>query len=69
MTLYQLYYGLLKSERSELRIKISEACGWAYGTFYYKLKHGNFSKLEFEAIQSIVDDYLLSNQLTNTTKE
>jgi hypothetical protein len=36
------------------REAIIDACGWSYGTFYYKLKHGNFSKLEYK----VVDDYI-----------
>lgn len=54
----KFYFELPKKKRSKFRVKVSNACGWSYGTFYYKLNHGNFSKLERKAIFEIINGYL-----------
>lgn len=57
----KFYFELPKKRRSKFRVKVSNACGWSYGTFYYKLNHGNFSKLERKAIFEIINGYLETN--------
>lgn len=57
----KFYFELPKKKRSKFRVKVSNACGWSYGTFYYKLNHGNFSKLERKAIFEIINGYLETN--------
>ena len=69
MDLAHIFNHLPKDSRPKFRILVSESCGWSYGTFYYKLKHGNFSKLELQVIEPIVKAFLLTNKLTDKPTE
>ena len=50
----RFYYELPKARKPRFRVLVSDACGWSYGTFYYKLKNGNISKLENLVISEIM---------------
>jgi len=51
--MHEIYSRLKRSEKCRFREIMMKECGWAYGTFYYKLKHHNFSKLEKQVVQDI----------------
>ncbi len=57
MNISNFYFGLPRTKRPKFRKTVSEACGWSYGTFYYKLNHGNLSKLEKRAVFSIINRF------------
>ena len=54
-------FDLPRSRKPKFRTKVSDACGWSYGTFYYKLSHGNLSKLERKVVFEIISGYQSSN--------
>jgi hypothetical protein len=51
------YIRLSRFDKSVLRDSLMKACGWSYGTFYYKLSHNNLSRLERKAIKEIILSY------------
>jgi len=58
MNISNFYFGLPKTKKPRFRESVTDACGWSYGTFYYKLNHGNFSKLELKEVLEIIKAYL-----------
>lgn len=48
-----IYKQLKKADKCRFREIMMKRCGWAYGTFYYKMKHRNFSKLEKEVVKDV----------------
>ena len=52
------YIRLSRFDKSVLRDSLMKACGWSYGTFYYKLNHGNFSKLEHKVVYEHIQNHL-----------
>ena len=58
MNILKIYRQLPKSDKPIFREAIMQACGWAYGTFYYKMKHGNISKLESKVVSDFVKEFL-----------
>ena len=61
MNIAEFYFDLPRSRKPKFRTKVSDACGWSYGTFYYKLSHGNLSKLERKVVFEIISGYQSSN--------
>lgn len=58
MNILEIYKQLPRSDKSIFREAIMQACGWAYGTFYYKMNHGNISKLERKVVGEFIQAYL-----------
>ncbi|MBR5086774.1 MAG: hypothetical protein IKX31_07190 [Muribaculaceae bacterium] len=56
--LKHFYIQLSRYNKSRFRDALIEACGWSYGTFYYKMKHGNISKLELEVVSDHIKAFL-----------
>lgn len=54
----KIYKQLPKSDKAIFRESIMQACGWAYGTFYYKMNHGNISKLERKVVNDFIEAFL-----------
>ena len=44
-------------DRVIFRTQVLEATGWAYTTFYNKMRNGNFKKWELEKVLPIVDNF------------
>lgn len=57
MSISQFYYDLPKRQKALFRELVNKACGWSYGTFYYKLCHNNLSILERNAVEGIINSY------------
>ena len=51
------YRALTTKKRGELIKLINEGCGFKGGTFYYKLTNKNYSILQIDAIEKIVETY------------
>jgi 6-phosphofructokinase len=51
------YRGLKTKKHGELKELISNECGFRGGTFYYKLEHENYDKLQIAAIERVVENY------------
>jgi len=52
------YYRMLTVKpRGELRKLISDACEYKGGTFDYKMKNQNYSELEIDAIEKVIEEY------------
>ena len=59
MNILKHYYSKLsRYNKSMFREAIIDPCGWSYGTFYYKLNHGNFSKLEHKVVYEHIQNHL-----------
>ena len=58
MNILKIYKQLPRSDKAIFREAIMQACGWAYGTFYYKMNHGNISKLERKVVSEYVEAFL-----------
>lgn len=56
--LKSFYERLSRYDRAVFREHIMQMCGWAYGTFYYKMKHGNISKLEEKVVDETINAFL-----------
>jgi len=52
------YYRMLRVKpRGELRKLISDTCEYKGGTFDYKMNNQNYSELEINAIEKVIEDY------------
>jgi len=52
------YYRTLSTKKRGVLMKlIKNGCGFKGGTFYYKFNNKNYSKLEIDAIENIVNKY------------
>ena len=58
MNILKIYQQLSKSDKASFRQALMQACGWAYGTFYYKMNHGNISKLEREVVSEYIKTHI-----------
>ena len=58
MNILKIYQQLSKSDKANFRQALMQACGWAYGTFYYKMNHGNISKLEREVVSEYIKTHI-----------
>jgi hypothetical protein len=52
------YYRLLETKQKSLfKQTVIDKTGWSIPTFSYKFREKNFTKLELEAVESIIDDF------------
>lgn len=49
------YLQLPSPKRKTFKQSVMERTGWSNSTFYYKSEHSNLTRLEFEAVQSIIN--------------
>ena len=55
ITDFRNFYRLLSNhKKSQFRNKVMDACGFSLATFYYKLTHENFKKLEIKCINEVM---------------
>lgn len=57
MAINDYYKQLNEEQKVVFRNKVLSLTGWSYPTFYYKMKNNNFSKLEREAIEKIINEH------------
>jgi hypothetical protein len=61
---FTTYYKLLKPrDKSQIKSIICDKCEFKGSTFYYKLNNLNYSGLEIEIIETIVNNYKYAQKL------
>ena len=50
------YRGLKRNEKSQFVKEVMDRCDICYTTVFYKLSHDNWSKLEREAIEKMIQN-------------
>lgn len=53
----EFYDGLDDANKKQFVKRVLETTDWGLATFYYKLRHNNYSKLEQEAITRIIESW------------
>lgn len=53
----EFYDALNDANKKQFVKRVLETTDWALPTFYYKLRHNNYSKLEQEAINKIIESW------------
>lgn len=53
----EFYEALDDANKKQFVKRVLEITDWALPTFYYKLRHNNYSKLEQEAITKIIKSW------------
>lgn len=51
------YDGLDEANKRQFVKRVLEITDWSLPTFYYKLSHDNYSKLELEAISKLIKSW------------
>ncbi len=51
------YDGLDEANKRQFVKRVLEITDWSLPTFYYKLSHDNYSKLELEAISKLIESW------------
>ena len=57
------YVGLKKNKwKRQFRDELCQATGWAYSTFYAKMKSGNIYRAEAPIVKSIIENFKKDNE-------
>jgi hypothetical protein len=53
----EFYDGLDEASKKQFVKQVLEITDWSLPTFYYKLSHNNYSKLEQEALTKLIESW------------
>lgn len=53
----KFYDGLDETSKKRFVKKVLDITDWSLPTFYYKLSHNNYSKLELEALNQLIESW------------